>query len=158
MGWGTGHRRPSSLPTQGRFTIAAKHHISIAEIYETELVDIEKVSGRRALPGCSSQCCGTGTPPCRVLWCLSTRKGTWALAERARMASAVSQARPDLRVTETAWAPPCPPPCPPPSRVSPGHRPLRAVRRLLQRRGVQQVSGPSPAPALPSPCARAPEL
>ncbi|KAF6288623.1 NSF attachment protein alpha [Rhinolophus ferrumequinum] len=26
----------------GRFTIAAKHHISIAEIYETELVDIEK--------------------------------------------------------------------------------------------------------------------
>ncbi|XP_006109336.2 beta-soluble NSF attachment protein-like [Myotis lucifugus] len=28
----------------GRFTIAAKHHITIAEIYETELVDIEKVS------------------------------------------------------------------------------------------------------------------
>ncbi|NXJ34089.1 SNAA protein, partial [Ciconia maguari] len=28
----------------GRFTIAAKHHISIAEIYETELVDIEKVN------------------------------------------------------------------------------------------------------------------
>ncbi|EDM08340.1 N-ethylmaleimide sensitive fusion protein attachment protein alpha, isoform CRA_b [Rattus norvegicus] len=27
---------------QGRFTIAAKHHISIAEIYETELVDVEK--------------------------------------------------------------------------------------------------------------------
>uniref|UniRef100_A0A8V5GSC1 Uncharacterized protein n=1 Tax=Melopsittacus undulatus TaxID=13146 RepID=A0A8V5GSC1_MELUD len=27
---------------QGRFTIAAKHHISIAEIYETDLVDIEK--------------------------------------------------------------------------------------------------------------------
>lgn len=26
----------------GRFTIAAKHHVSIAEIYETELVDIEK--------------------------------------------------------------------------------------------------------------------
>ncbi|XP_074786808.1 alpha-soluble NSF attachment protein isoform X4 [Athene noctua] len=26
----------------GRFTIAAKHHISIAEIYEAELVDIEK--------------------------------------------------------------------------------------------------------------------
>uniref|UniRef100_A0A663F750 Alpha-soluble NSF attachment protein n=1 Tax=Aquila chrysaetos chrysaetos TaxID=223781 RepID=A0A663F750_AQUCH len=26
----------------GRFTIAAKHHISIAEIYEMELVDIEK--------------------------------------------------------------------------------------------------------------------
>uniref|UniRef100_A0A8C6Y3E0 NSF attachment protein alpha n=1 Tax=Naja naja TaxID=35670 RepID=A0A8C6Y3E0_NAJNA len=26
----------------GRFTIAAKHHITIAEIYETELVDIEK--------------------------------------------------------------------------------------------------------------------
>ncbi|XP_028353805.1 beta-soluble NSF attachment protein [Physeter macrocephalus] len=30
----------------GRFTIAAKHHITIAEIYETELVDIEKVCGR----------------------------------------------------------------------------------------------------------------
>jgi len=29
---------------QGRFTIAAKHHISIAEIYESELVDIEKVN------------------------------------------------------------------------------------------------------------------
>lgn len=28
---------------QGRFTIAAKHHITIAEIYESELVDIEKV-------------------------------------------------------------------------------------------------------------------
>ncbi|XP_018411507.1 PREDICTED: alpha-soluble NSF attachment protein isoform X3 [Nanorana parkeri] len=26
----------------GRFTIAAKHHISIAEIYESELVDVEK--------------------------------------------------------------------------------------------------------------------
>lgn len=26
----------------GRFSIAAKHHISVAEIYETELVDIEK--------------------------------------------------------------------------------------------------------------------
>ncbi|EPY81991.1 beta-soluble NSF attachment protein isoform 1 [Camelus ferus] len=33
----------------GRFTIAAKHHITIAEIYETELVDIEKVRmGQRA--------------------------------------------------------------------------------------------------------------
>lgn len=31
------------FPPQGRFTIAAKHHITIAEIYETELVDIEKV-------------------------------------------------------------------------------------------------------------------
>lgn len=30
-------------PPQGRFTIAAKHHITIAEIYEAELVDIEKV-------------------------------------------------------------------------------------------------------------------
>ncbi|XP_015274515.1 PREDICTED: alpha-soluble NSF attachment protein, partial [Gekko japonicus] len=29
-------------PAQGRFTIAAKHHITIAEIYEMELVDIEK--------------------------------------------------------------------------------------------------------------------
>ncbi|TNN66614.1 Alpha-soluble NSF attachment protein [Liparis tanakae] len=27
---------------QGRFTIAAKHHITIAEIYETEMVDIDK--------------------------------------------------------------------------------------------------------------------
>lgn len=33
---------------QGRFTIAAKHHITIAEIYETELVDIEKVGNRHA--------------------------------------------------------------------------------------------------------------
>ena len=31
---------------QGRFTIAAKHHITIAEIYEADLVDIEKVSSR----------------------------------------------------------------------------------------------------------------
>uniref|UniRef100_A0A3P9LLE2 N-ethylmaleimide-sensitive factor attachment protein, beta b n=1 Tax=Oryzias latipes TaxID=8090 RepID=A0A3P9LLE2_ORYLA len=31
-----------SLTPTGRFTIAAKHHISIAEIYESELVDIEK--------------------------------------------------------------------------------------------------------------------
>ncbi|CAG01486.1 unnamed protein product [Tetraodon nigroviridis] len=28
----------------GRFTIAAKHHISIAEIYESEMVDIEKIA------------------------------------------------------------------------------------------------------------------
>uniref|UniRef100_A0A3B4CGT4 N-ethylmaleimide-sensitive factor attachment protein, alpha a n=1 Tax=Pygocentrus nattereri TaxID=42514 RepID=A0A3B4CGT4_PYGNA len=28
----------------GRFTIAAKHHISIAEIYESDLVDVDKVS------------------------------------------------------------------------------------------------------------------
>lgn len=32
------------LSFQGRFTIAAKHHITTAEIYESELVDIEKVS------------------------------------------------------------------------------------------------------------------
>lgn len=32
-----------ALCVQGRFTIAAKHHITIAEIYETELVDIDKV-------------------------------------------------------------------------------------------------------------------
>ncbi|XP_008311442.1 N-ethylmaleimide-sensitive factor attachment protein, beta b isoform X2 [Cynoglossus semilaevis] len=31
-----------SLTQTGRFTIAAKHHISIAEVYESELVDIEK--------------------------------------------------------------------------------------------------------------------
>lgn len=31
------------LHSQGRFTIAAKHHMTIAEIYESELVDIEKV-------------------------------------------------------------------------------------------------------------------
>lgn len=35
------------LLPQGRFTIAAKHHITIAEIYEAELVDIEKVRGKR---------------------------------------------------------------------------------------------------------------
>lgn len=28
---------------QGRFTIAAKHHMTIAEIYETDMVDHEKV-------------------------------------------------------------------------------------------------------------------
>lgn len=27
---------------QGRFTIAAKHHVSIAEIYESELADMDK--------------------------------------------------------------------------------------------------------------------
>ena len=27
---------------QGRFSIAAKHHVSIAEIYETEISDVEK--------------------------------------------------------------------------------------------------------------------
>jgi len=31
------------LLLQGRFTIAAKHHMTIAEIYETDMVDIEKV-------------------------------------------------------------------------------------------------------------------
>ncbi|XP_035607977.1 N-ethylmaleimide-sensitive factor attachment protein, beta a isoform X2 [Oncorhynchus nerka] len=30
------------LILRGRFTIAAKHHITIAEVYESELVDIEK--------------------------------------------------------------------------------------------------------------------
>ena len=29
---------------KGRFTIAAKHHITVAEIYENELADIEQVS------------------------------------------------------------------------------------------------------------------
>lgn len=42
---GTGHQHSFPASPQGRFTIAAKHHISIAEIYETELVDIEKVRG-----------------------------------------------------------------------------------------------------------------
>ncbi|KAK2109470.1 hypothetical protein P7K49_009216 [Saguinus oedipus] len=44
----------------GRFTIAAKHHITIAEIYETELVDIEKILAKfhvhdthRGAPGAS---------------------------------------------------------------------------------------------------------
>uniref|UniRef100_A0A8K9V3Z8 Beta-soluble NSF attachment protein n=1 Tax=Oncorhynchus mykiss TaxID=8022 RepID=A0A8K9V3Z8_ONCMY len=32
----------STCVLQGRFTIAAKHHITIAEVYESELVDIEK--------------------------------------------------------------------------------------------------------------------
>ncbi|XP_067338173.1 N-ethylmaleimide-sensitive factor attachment protein, beta b isoform X2 [Channa argus] len=31
-----------SLTPMGRFTIAAKHHISVAEVYESELVDVEK--------------------------------------------------------------------------------------------------------------------
>ncbi|NWY39490.1 SNAB protein, partial [Sylvia atricapilla] len=36
----------------GRFTIAAKHHITIAEIYEAELVDIEKKKGHRSANKC----------------------------------------------------------------------------------------------------------
>uniref|UniRef100_A0A8C4Y8W4 Beta-soluble NSF attachment protein n=1 Tax=Gopherus evgoodei TaxID=1825980 RepID=A0A8C4Y8W4_9SAUR len=36
------YTRAANLFKIGRFTIAAKHHITIAEIYETELVDIEK--------------------------------------------------------------------------------------------------------------------
>uniref|UniRef100_A0A9J8C733 N-ethylmaleimide-sensitive factor attachment protein, alpha a n=1 Tax=Cyprinus carpio carpio TaxID=630221 RepID=A0A9J8C733_CYPCA len=36
----------------GRFNIAAKHHISIAEIYESELLDIDKVSGKCAANKC----------------------------------------------------------------------------------------------------------
>lgn len=35
----------SSVFLQGRFNIAAKHHISVAEIYESELLDIHKVCG-----------------------------------------------------------------------------------------------------------------
>jgi hypothetical protein len=31
---------------QGRFTMAAKHHITIAEIYESNVVDLEKVKRR----------------------------------------------------------------------------------------------------------------
>uniref|UniRef100_A0A8C1E3Z7 N-ethylmaleimide-sensitive factor attachment protein, alpha b n=1 Tax=Cyprinus carpio carpio TaxID=630221 RepID=A0A8C1E3Z7_CYPCA len=42
----------------GRFTIAAKHHVTIAEIYETELVDIDKV--RFLLRGRHTQCAGLG--------------------------------------------------------------------------------------------------
>lgn len=44
----SGHRHSFPVSPQGRFTIAAKHHISIAEIYETELVDVEKVSWYQA--------------------------------------------------------------------------------------------------------------
>lgn len=48
-----------SICAQGRFTIAAKHHITIAEIYETELVDIEKVSrGGGDHCRCPGQCLG----------------------------------------------------------------------------------------------------
>ncbi|KAJ0047370.1 hypothetical protein NL108_006736, partial [Boleophthalmus pectinirostris] len=36
------HQLNMCFHVQGRFTIAAKHHITIAEIYETELVDIDK--------------------------------------------------------------------------------------------------------------------
>ncbi|XP_064557123.1 alpha-soluble NSF attachment protein-like [Zonotrichia leucophrys gambelii] len=34
----------------GRFTIAAKHHIAIAEIYESDLLDIEKVKNPKEIP------------------------------------------------------------------------------------------------------------
>ncbi|XP_070576712.1 alpha-soluble NSF attachment protein-like [Ptychodera flava] len=36
------HRAVEIFTDMGRFTIAAKHHISIAEIYESEVMDIEK--------------------------------------------------------------------------------------------------------------------
>lgn len=50
------------FPPQGRFTIAAKHHITIAEIYETELVDIEKVRRWGKLVGGDPRCpCGGDT-------------------------------------------------------------------------------------------------
>lgn len=39
----------TNLFPQGRFNIAAKHHIAIAEIYESELLDIDKVSGKRSV-------------------------------------------------------------------------------------------------------------
>lgn len=54
----------SSTSFQGRFTIAAKHHISIAEIYESELVDIEKVriqtapTSSNAVTSCGINSCG----------------------------------------------------------------------------------------------------
>jgi len=38
-----GYASVSCTVLQGRFTIAAKHHMTIAEIYETDMVDIEKV-------------------------------------------------------------------------------------------------------------------
>lgn len=82
---------PCPHPTQGRFTIAAKHHISIAEIYETELVDIEKVRGsREALPGCRGSTAAAGPlGPGLVsagggLRCLGARKGAWGVG-RARV-------------------------------------------------------------------------
>uniref|UniRef100_A0A8C9SUJ9 Beta-soluble NSF attachment protein-like n=1 Tax=Scleropages formosus TaxID=113540 RepID=A0A8C9SUJ9_SCLFO len=37
-----GRRAPLFFSEQGRFTIAARHHITIAEVYESELLDIEK--------------------------------------------------------------------------------------------------------------------
>uniref|UniRef100_A0A8P4KEL8 N-ethylmaleimide-sensitive factor attachment protein, alpha b n=1 Tax=Dicentrarchus labrax TaxID=13489 RepID=A0A8P4KEL8_DICLA len=43
----------------GRFTIAAKHHISIAEIYETELVDIDKVRSNICLKSFSIFLCSS---------------------------------------------------------------------------------------------------
>ena len=43
---------------QGRFTIAAKHHITVAEIYESNAVDLEKVSINMFLVSLKiSQCC-----------------------------------------------------------------------------------------------------
>ncbi|XP_077995427.1 alpha-soluble NSF attachment protein-like [Glandiceps talaboti] len=36
------HRAVEIFTDMGRFTIAAKHHVSIAELYETEIMDIEK--------------------------------------------------------------------------------------------------------------------
>uniref|UniRef100_A0A673JFG7 Beta-soluble NSF attachment protein n=1 Tax=Sinocyclocheilus rhinocerous TaxID=307959 RepID=A0A673JFG7_9TELE len=39
---GNAFKKSPPFCLQGRFTIAAKHHITIAEVYESELVDIEK--------------------------------------------------------------------------------------------------------------------
>lgn len=41
--WCLPYDRYVILLMQGRFTIAAKHHMTIAEIYETDMVDVEKV-------------------------------------------------------------------------------------------------------------------
>lgn len=80
----------------GRFTIAAKHHISIAEIYETELVDIEKVRGgqlpclasggggpRQLVPldwGSSHCCVHLGSPLMSEYW-----KRAWGLGRACVM-------------------------------------------------------------------------
>ncbi|XP_050178699.1 alpha-soluble NSF attachment protein-like [Myiozetetes cayanensis] len=57
----------------GRFTVAAKQHVAIAEIYEGDLVDVHKV--RPGIPGKN----GSGMPgiPSLAPWESSPQKNSW---------------------------------------------------------------------------------
>lgn len=110
---------------QGRFTIAAKHHISIAEIYETELVDVEKVNWYQA--GCART---SGAPvPTRHDALLWHRKAGKAVLRHCSTLSSISVAlfsclpRPSPTTsslqTTTKEKSPTGSPCPLPAPASP---------------------------------------